>query len=349
MSDSSERKTKEATQQKLRKSRRDGNVPQGRKVVTLFVVSAVLGAVVLSFGTIGAALSQYLGTIFTLIGQPVDQIGQSALNDMLATVLVAAGPFVFLAPAVAVLVTIAYNRGIPFSIKPIVPDFSRMNPAEGLKRMFGKRSFIEALTGFVQILIWTIIAYFIINPHRHDLFKIYACGLPCMEVVTSGMLRDVIATAIALMLVYAVIEVVLQQSLYNQDQKMTSSEYKREIKDSYGAPEIRRARARLQHEERFFSTADPDVAHVDMANMCFYSAAGAVAIRYHPEAAPIPYICATATGEDIKAMRNRVRENGFKELKSRRLVDGCISYKAGMPVPRAMHEALTAGLMIIFN
>jgi type III secretion protein U len=349
MSGSSERKSKPASQQKLRKARRDGSVPQSQKVVTLIVVSAVLGAAILLIGMTRDALSDLFETTFGLIGAPLDVVQTRAPHAFLQALGQAVGPFLGLAVATAVLTSISYHRGIPFAMKPIVPDFARLNPAQGFKRMFGRRSWIEASVGLVQLVIWGAIACAVILDQWRILFHAHACGLPCLDALAWQLLRSLALAAIVLFLALAVLETVLQRALFNHEQRMTLSEYKREMKDNFGAPEIRRARARARAEDDYFNTVDIEQTGMEMANMCFFSDSGTIAIRYHPEVAPIPYICATGTGDRAIEIRNWIRANGFPELKSRKIVQSCLTRQSGTPAPKSVYKDLAAGIARMFR
>jgi type III secretion protein U len=341
---SSESKTKQATPKKLRKSRSEGNVPQGKKFVTLTTLSCLLGALMVLLGPIQSAFTRYFETVLSLIGQPVLKVWPAAEHDLWSTLGVAVGPFALVAVSAVVIGSISYHRGIPFAIKPIIPDFKRLNPAEGFKRMFGRRSWVETSVGMVQLLIWSAIAYFLIQQEEGDIFKLFSCGVPCVDAIGLKLFRSLSIAAILLFLMFSVLEVIIQQALYAKDQKMTTSEFKREMKDNFGAPEIRKARMRLQMEDRLLSTVDRNVIGADMANMCFFYKDRAVAIRYHPEIAPVPYISVAETGEKAAELRRLLRIGGFPELESRKIVDGCVRRPVGTPVPPSVHPALVAGI-----
>jgi type III secretion protein U len=311
-------------------------------------VAALLGMLILLLKTVAQILTQYFNAIFPLVGQPLVQVWDRAAYDLMTTLLKSVGPVVGLGIAAVFATTIIFHRGIPFSMKPIVPDFSRLDPAQGFKRMFGLRSWVESSIGLLQLIVWTSLSAFIILQYRDDLLELYACGLPCVEVTTWKLFQSLAIAAIILFLFIAGIEVILQFALYRRDQKMTTSEFKREMKDSFGAPEIRRARARIRREEQFFSTVDTEVIGADRANMCFYSNSGAVAIRYHPEIAPVPYICAIAIGSDAPALRAKLRESEFPEMRSRKIVETCMKRPVGTPVPSEIHTELAAGISKMF-
>jgi len=346
---SSERKTKQATPRKLRKSREDGEVAQGKKAIALLSVAVLMGAAVAMLKSIGLTLARLFDTIFVHIGQPVTEVWDVAAHDTGTALMEATVPFVGLSVFAVVGSTIAYHRGIPFSMKPIVPNFTRLNPAQGFKRMFGKRSWVETGVGLVQLVIWVSISYTLITYQMEDMLDLHACGLSCMEVVAWRLFRNIAIAALVLFLLLAVIETVLQAALYKNEQKMTATEYRREMKDSFGAPEIRRARARMRMEDQFFNTVDPEVIGVDMANMCFYSKKAAVAIRYHPEVAPIPMICAVASGAEVETLRNTIRQNGFPETRSRKVAETCLRRPVGTPAPQSIHKDLAAGISRMFE
>jgi type III secretion protein U len=345
---SSEKKTKQATPRKLRKAREDGSVAQSRKVTGLVVVAVLLGTVILIFKTVAQTLTQYFNVTFAFVGQPLTLVWDKAFYELAVALLKSVVPVVIVGAVTLFAASVTFHRGIPFSMKPIVPNFSRLSPSEGLKRMFGRRSWVETASGLLQLVVWTSISAVFILRYRDEFLSLHSCGLPCIEVTAWSLFKSLAVAAIILFLLLASIESVLQFALYKQDQKMTTTEYKREMKDNFGSPEIRRARARIRHEEQFYNTVDPEVIGVGMANMCFYSKNAAVAIRYHPEIAPVPYICAVASGNEVQVLRAKVRESEFPEMQSRKIAEACLRRPVGTPVPSEIHNALVAGINKMF-
>ncbi len=67
-----------------------------------------------------------------------------ALNDIIITLIVAALPVMTAALVFGVIASLAQVGGFSVKIDRIQPDFKRLNPIEGFKRIFSKRS-LEAL------------------------------------------------------------------------------------------------------------------------------------------------------------------------------------------------------------
>lgn len=350
MSDSSERKSKPASQQKLRKSRRDGSVAQSQKTITLLLVACLMLVAILQLHAIWLSLAALFDDIFPLVGQDIALVWVHAVRITLAQVMRDVGVFMLTALVIVIIGSITYHRGVPFSIKPIVPDFKRLNPAQGFKRILGKRSWIETSAGLVQLVIWGLIAFVLVSASADQFLSLSVCSLLCWSALSWTLLKNILIAAIVVMIAFAVLEVILQQALYRSDQRMTQTEVNRERKDNFGAPEIRRARQKLRQENQLLDTVDQSALGVDKANMCFFTETAAVGIRYHPDAAPVPLICCNArTAEEVRQLRMAIRMNGFPELHSEALAATCAKRKAGTPVPPALYAELGQGIRAMYS
>ena len=65
-------------------------------------------------------------------------------------------PLAFLAVAIFAIVLLfeLLQTGIVFSAQPLKPDFSRLNPAKGLKRVFSKRMLIETAKNVLKFAVY---------------------------------------------------------------------------------------------------------------------------------------------------------------------------------------------------
>ena len=53
-------------------------------------------------------------------------------------------------------------RGFVFSTDPIKPEFKRINPAEGMKKIFALRNLVEFIKGLIKVL---AIAFYVVGKH----------------------------------------------------------------------------------------------------------------------------------------------------------------------------------------
>ena len=165
MSDESEQnKSEDATPFKLTKAREKGTLARGTDLGFFTALTAFLVYMWIFGGGVGAAVKDAVRG--GLVAAP-DALGsQNALllitGGMLAK---AAGPLAFMAAVmfgVVLLFELVQTRGFVFSAHPLKPDFNRLNPAQGLKRLFTVRLLIETAKNVVKFgvyagLTWVVV------------------------------------------------------------------------------------------------------------------------------------------------------------------------------------------------
>ncbi len=295
-------RSEEATPFKLRQARQKGMVARGLDLG--FVVGLIGLAAFVSFA--GAALMDALGS--TMHRTLVAGIA-SASDPHAATSLAARSLWPVFQPvvlfggtviAVVLLVEVVQLRGIMFSATPLKPDFNRLNPAAGLKRLFSKRMLVEAMKSILKMTVYTLVAGFSI---RRSLGGATERIIDAPHLVgalrTAGLrlLLDFILVAIF----FAVLDQVLSRRAFAKQMRMSRREVTREVKDREGD-------ARLKHRRKQIHAALVEqakgVGGVKGSDMLVVNPEHvAVALVYRSEKDAAPRV--TAKGRGYHALRLR--------------------------------------------
>lgn len=301
-------KTEQPTEKRLRDAREQGNLPRSRELGTAAVFGAGVLAVMAMSGSIGrgaaAWMKQALSPEQSLRQNPKELFGH--FGDLLLQFMLVIAPLVLvclLASFVAPLVM----GGLRWSQKAMLPDFNRMNPLTGFKRLYGPEAIAEFTksllrVGFVGVaaglVVWT--GFDTLRGLIHH---------PLETAITDGLgftLRLLLATAGA-MLVLAAIDAPYQRWNWMRKLKMTREELRREMKESEGSPEVKGRIRQLQQQmaNRRMMEAVP-TADVVVVNPTHY----AVALKYEGGAMNAPTV--VALGVDETALRIREVADGNK-------------------------------------
>lgn len=347
--DTSEAKTKPASQQKLRKQREKGQVPQTRKMVSLATTALGLIATLALLPGILRKLAEFFETAFRQMATPLSQARTPIVNGLAETLFFATAPIFVAVTASAIALTVIYHKGIPFSVKPLTPDFGKLNPAKGLTQMFGKRTWIEVGIGLVQIILWAGLSGLIMWGMLRPMLSFHTCGLPCAAAAAETVGRRLTYAAIGFCFLMIGLDMLVQRYLYAQEQRMTKSEVKREQKENFGSQALRSARYRLKQEALMESDA-PRYIGAGKANMCFFTADNAVGLLYHPNDCPIPRVTVIANGGDASlALRKEIGDAGWRELEDASVTNRCIKLRPGVPVPESAYTDLSNGINKMYS
>ncbi|MEE2526172.1 flagellar biosynthesis protein FlhB [Hyphobacterium sp. HN65] len=294
-------KTEEPTPRRLQDARKKGDVPKSQEVPGWFVLAS--GLVVIGLMAPGAAralssdLSLFLGNAHALSLEP------SALRDQSMAIGWRVVSVVGMAIGVIALAGLAghlLQTGLLFTTEKMQPKLSKLNPAEGFKRMFGPQGIANFLKGVGKLVIVSAAVFVVIWPKRGEL-----AGMPMLDLsaLLTIIRNDVLLVLVAALVAYAFIaaaDYVFQRQSFMKRNRMSRREIKDELKQSEGDPQVR-ARLRQIRQERANKRMMANVpdATVVITNPTHF----AVALKYEQGETPAP-IC-VAKGVDQVALNIR--------------------------------------------
>lgn len=308
-------KSEEATPFKLKRAREKGSVARSTDLsffAGLVALAGFLGfAGEAAIGHLSHMMRRTFVTGIAAAGDPQAAIGAAAAGyqSALHPVILFGGTIV----AVVLLLEIVQLRGIVFSAHPLKPDFTRVNPAKGFKRLFSMRMLKEALKSVVKMTAYTIVAVLLVRAAvgRFGPAIVDADSL-AMALRTSGM-RMVWAFA-ALAFAAAAFDQILTRTEFRKQMRMSRREVTREGKEREGDPRIKRKRKQLHAEFVQRSAGLGALAGSDM--LVVNPEHVAVALAYDRETASAPVVRAKARDLHALAMKRQAARLGLPIFES---------------------------------
>jgi len=314
MSDESEEKTLPPSQHKLREARKKGQVAQSSDFVQGMTTVAGIFYIILNWETFFDTFSDLFELIVISFREDASAIGLSLFLTVTFDVMYAIVPFVALIILIGVVGNILDKQGIPFSLEPLKPDFAKINPAEGFKKLFKKRNMVEFISSLFKLTFWFALTGVFIWLFLQSILASVYCSLSCvMDSATSvGIL--ILATAVVMLLFFGLLDMPMQRMLFEDEQKMGHNEAKREQKQINGSPEFKQHQ-KSEHRRMINETmgeARGSGMIRDGTNgitMILRGTESAVGIYFHPEHAKVPALVKSFTGSrfntDMKAADNK--------------------------------------------
>ena len=200
----------------------------------------------------------------------------------------------------------ALQVGFMATPESIMPKFTRINPMEGLKRIFSKRALVELVKSVFKISIVGYIVYkqlmnavpWLIGLGFSDLRQSFRLVI---DAVTS------MATRIGIvLLVLAAADYLYQRWEFEQSIRMSKQEIKEELRQTEGDPLVRskiRQRQRQMAASRMMTAVPP--ADVVVTNPTHY----AVALRYDADNMQAPQVVAKGMGHVAQKIKEIAQEN----------------------------------------
>jgi flagellar biosynthetic protein FlhB len=293
-------KTEEATPQKLQKAREKGDVA---KTPDLAMLASFAGAAAV-IAIAGGWMSRHLASeLLPFIAHPDEFDLKAGGLDVAVHAARAAAPVLLAVLAVASLMGAAGNlvqTGLLFSPEKIKPDWKKLSPMSGLKRILGPDGLMQFVKSLAKVAMVGWVGWVVMKPYIHPLRELAALDPAAMLPLMIEILRKLVFATAALMLVIAGLDWFWQRARFLKRMRMTKEEQKEEFKNAEGDPHVKAKRRQIaiQRSRSRMMAAVPNATMVIM-NPTHY----AVALRYEAGDTAAPQC--VAKGMDALALKIR--------------------------------------------
>jgi flagellar biosynthetic protein FlhB len=346
--ESSQDRNLPASARKLQKARDDGQVSRSRDLTHLAVLGAgALSLLVLAplmFDRLKHQLSQQLAFDASTITRPETML--TRLQDVVAVGLLGAVVFAAITTAVVILSTVAAGGWVT-SLKPLMPDFSRLNPLTGLGRMFTKDKFTEVMKMTFITAALIVLSAMYLSSSFHTIAALIlqpstAAIRHLTERLTSGM-----SLLLVVILLVAMVDVPLQGFLHKYKMNMSQQEMKQEHKESDGNPQmkgkIRQRQREIAHGNSIGAVPKADFILMNPTHF-------AVAIKYDDKTMRAPQVI--SKGADLLAMKIRdvAKNHSIPVLQSPMLARALYANaELDQDIPASLYTAVAQVLAYIYR
>jgi flagellar biosynthetic protein FlhB len=187
-----------------------------------------------------------------------------------------------------------------FSVDKIAPDFGKVSPMAGFKRLFGAEGLMNLVKGLIKMAIVGIAIWTQLWPERNILDSILSQSTADVAGDMSHLLFKVLMASLASLGVIAGLDYFWQRMRWLQRNRMSKQEIKEEYRQNEGDPTVKAKIRQLRHERsrKRMMAAVPGATVVVMNPTHF-----AVALKYESGKMAAP-VC-VAKGVDAVALRIR--------------------------------------------
>ena len=347
MSEQTGEKTEQPTARKLEEAQKRGQIAHSAEVQTAFVLLAVVCA--LSFTgretwrTMCAAAASVLGhlhdTPLSLNVLP----GYAWRCSLVFLQCVA--PVVLAAMAGGLLAGTIQNR---FSTASEALGFhwERLNPVDGIKRIFSGRSAVSAVVAVFKFLLISTLTYSTVKEVLGD--PVFTSSV---SVTRFGEFLAASSLKIALRVLLVVSGIAAADYGYQiwrnqRDLMMTKQDVKDEMKSTEGNPQIKGRRRRALGRSKRQMLADVPKADVVITNPTHI----AVALRYDRKTMQAPRLVAKGVRKNAEQIRELARQHGVPIIENKPLARLMFKYgKVGREIPAQLYAAVAELLAYVYR
>jgi len=295
----SENKTEKATPYRRGKLKSEGNVAKSQEVVSALLMLVSTGALFFIGYKIYILFSDIL-LDGSLAAQDFSYTPYDATRFMglsFKKALTEISPFFILAVLIIVFGYIL-QFGFIFSFKPLEPNFSKLNPINGIKNLFNLNALFELVKNSLKIVFLLIASFFVVYFSFHML--VWSSYMPARESLEemARLIFKLLITIGIVGLILAGLDFAYKKFDYEKRIKMSKQEVKDEFKQFEGNVEVKaKIRRRMMELSRARMMQEVPKASVVITNPTHF----AIALRYIPKQDRAPVI--VAKGQDYMAKK----------------------------------------------
>ena len=346
--ESFQERTEKATPKRREEARKKGQVAKSRELSSVAVL--LTGIFTLFWGSayfyhnMTGILRHYLGqaAAHAISVDTMPGIGLFAMRQLSVTLL----PLFFTLVVVAVLSNYL-QVGSLLSFEAIIPKFSKLNPLEGLKRLFSAQAFMEFAKSIFKLVVVGWIAWDTMGAEMENLPALIHKS-PGTILNYVGHVSFTLFWKVCLVMIFlAILDFMFQKWEFEKNLKMTKQEVKEEHKQTEGDPHVKaRIRAIQREMAQKRMMAEVPEADVVITNPTHL----AVALRYDSSRMAAPLVVAKGAGHMAEQIRRIARENSIPVIENKPLAQSLYRVvEVGMSIPETLYQAVAQVLAHVYS
>ncbi|MCA3130579.1 MAG: flagellar biosynthesis protein FlhB [Betaproteobacteria bacterium] len=346
--DSDLERTEPPTPRRLEQAREKGQVPRSPELTTFAVLLAAGG----SLSLFGATFAGRLETLMTA-GLTLDRaaafradIMGARLYALTVDALLAFAPL-FAVVAAAALAAPMLLSGWLVSAEAVTPQFSRLNPLNGLQRMFSWHALIELVKALLKAAVVGAAVVWIVSNDIAPLVGLSTEPPRAALGHLGSMLGFSFLVATGALTLVVIIDVPFQIWEHRKQLRMTKEEVRQELKETEGDPMIKGRIRQLQREAaRRRMMGEVPKADVVVVNPTEF----AVALRYREANMRAPTVVAKGAALLAARISELAREHGVPVVRVPPLARALHAHaELGKEIPAPLYTAVAEVLAYVYQ
>jgi flagellar biosynthetic protein FlhB len=233
-------KTEDPTQKRLDDALERGDVVKSQELNTWFIIAGATLVLSTFSGSIGDGLMVPLRNLLENAWMiNIDGPGLLALAQSLGYAVAAALGLPMVMLMLAAIAGNMLQHRLVWSGEQLKPKFSKISPAAGAKRLFGKQALVNFAKGIFKLVALGAVMTAILWPERHRIESMVRFDPAALLGVTSSLTIHLLGAVVALLAVVAIGDYLFQYRQWFERQKMSLQEMKEEFKQSEGDPHVK--------------------------------------------------------------------------------------------------------------
>jgi flagellar biosynthetic protein FlhB len=237
--------------------------------------------------------------------------------------------------------------GFLFTTQPLMPRLDKLNPINGVKRLFSTRTLVQLGVNLLKLALVSVVAWYELRGRSSDIMLAMAIDPWRLVVVLATVLYEVGLKLALVLLIVALIDFTWQRYKHERDLRMTRQEVKEELRRMEGDPIIRQRRRKIQFAAAIqrIRSAVP-TADVVVTNPTEL----AIAIKYDAKSMAAPKVVAKGADYLAKKIREIAALHGIPIVERKPLAQALYkTVDVGQEVPEQFYKAIAEILAYVYQ
>lgn len=340
-------KTEEATPHRRQEARRQGQVGKSADLIGMVELLASFLAIYFFGGHMLAEINRYSVLQYTNLRWALDELAiTKMIIGFFVTMWMVLGPVALVAVA-ASLAAGFYQVGFEFTLEPMAPNIGRLNPMNGIQKMFSGDTLFELGKSIIKVLSVIYVPYYYFTSNIRQFTKFI--GLEPSQVLENAgpMAFDLALKVLMVMLVLAVLDYYYQNYQFEKSIMMSRYDVQQEMKMQEGNPQIKQE---LRRRARKIATAkmmsEVPKAQVVVTNPTHF----AVALAYESGGGGAPVVVAKGADAIAQRIKQIATENGIPIYEDKPLARALYDQTdVGGEIPPELFEGVARILAFVYQ
>lgn len=339
----------EASQQKLQKARKEGQVVKSKDFSTALAL-LVMFVVILKLSPF---LWDQISILFVYL---YDKIPDKSLEDIgyihlavsvFQPALLMIGPILIMAGFIAILGDFI-QIGPLVTTKTLEPKLDKLNPSKYFKNLMSPKTLFELVKNIIKVAILGLIGFLVYKSHLETIIGLAAIDNSFAILNEFGALViDFVIKACIAFLIIAAADYGMVRWKFMQDQKMSFKEVKDEYKNSEGDPHVKAAlrqrRQQMLQQKMMDAVPDADFIVTNPTHI-------ACALKYDAEKMESPKLLAKGTELFAKKIIEIAREHAIPVIENPPVARALFRMvEVNATIPPELYKAVAEILIFVYN
>ncbi|MGC0118633.1 MULTISPECIES: EscU/YscU/HrcU family type III secretion system export apparatus switch protein [Pseudoalteromonas] len=311
-------KSEKPTPQKLKEAKGKGQVSKSQELNLMVTGIVFLSVFSVLFTSIGDQFIHLLKRIFILSSD--FSFTSTSLVSLFRYIGIEMMYIFFPLLGFVMLFGVASNvfqTGFVLSTFPIKPDFKKINPASGLKKIFSKKTLFELFKSVLKLVAFTAVIYSVSEPMIEKAHELMLAPVNLVSSMWQAMFIKIGIYFIMLSIPFVLLDILFTRWEFMKNMMMSRKEVKDDHKKREGDPEVKQKQKQIQKELLQKSAAlsqvkDSDIVIVNPTHI-------AIALKYDKHTMIAPVVMASGKGELAMKIRLQARKYSVPMIQNKSL------------------------------